>query len=609
MLTSFFRKSDCRASAIAFVVLWAGARLVQADAVVVTRAMQASTIVEIFIDEDRVRAEIEIGAEDLSSFANVLPDELHRDVTGIAEQFDERLKEFFASDWVIRGDGRPLQGRLERIGPAKRVVRDEVTGEALAEQPADARNVIRLLLTYELEDRPQTLSFHPPTDDGNVSASIGFICYHNGLPVNDFRYMAGELTLDLDWDDPWYSRFHHQNLRRQFDAPLSAYLYIEPYEVRKEIVVRPKDIQEWLDLEFRSDGVIPVDQQEELKSDVAEFLSTANPVSIDGRLAEGRLDRIHFIHRTLRATGIVEPAVDLDATSATLGVIFVYPIEKLPEHVSMTWELFSPKIQVVSTVASDEAGGLPTKITPDDPILEWKNYLTNPTIPQMLTVAPPPSRRYFVLPLISVLCGGVIVFIGNLSFRRRSTGNVVSRAGLVASFVAAAVGMFSLPYARVSIAVPYVTPAVQSEEVTEKIISSLLHNIYRAFDHHDDSIIYDRLAKSISGDLLSEVYLETRKSMEVKNQGGLRISVKEVEVTEMESVSRDSPDPTFQIRWRVAGWIGHWGHVHARTNEHVANISIAPRDDAWKITGMELLDEQPVEESKISDSRNQGERI
>ncbi|MCH8046920.1 MAG: hypothetical protein IID44_24730 [Planctomycetes bacterium] len=46
---------------------------------------------------------------------------------------------------------------------------------------------------------------------------------------------------------------------------------------------------------------------------------------------------------------------------------------------------------------------------------------------------------------------------------------------------------------------------------------------------------------------------------------------------------------------RVAGWIGHWGHIHRRVNEHVALLTIAPLDGKWKITAIEMLDEQPIE--------------
>ena len=179
--------------------------------------------------------------------------------------------------------------------------------------------------------------------------------------------------------------------------------------------------------------------------EVVEFLSAKNRVMIDGRAAEGRLDRIHFVHRTLRTTGIVEPPIDLDATSATLGVIFVYPIAKLPEEVSMTWELFSPKIQGVPAVASDEAGGLPSRVTQDDPVLQWRNYLTNPTTPHFATIALPPSRQDFSIPVISTMCAGLVILLAGLMIRLGRTKNTV-RTVIVGAIIAVVLcGFLTLP--------------------------------------------------------------------------------------------------------------------------------------------------------------------
>ena len=45
----------------------------------------------------------------------------------------------------------------------------------------------------------------------------------------------------------------------------------------------------------------------------------------------------------------------------------------------------------------------------------------------------------------------------------------------------------------------------------------------------------------------------------------------------LESVGEDSSMRlTFRCRWRVAGSIGHWGHIHSRANEHVARVTVAP---------------------------------
>ena len=583
---------------VSILTLAAIAGRADADAIVVTQAMKASTIAEIFVTEQEVRVELEIGPADLKAFEDILSDEVYTRLGNAALSLPQRLERFFREKFVLRAEGgEPLPGRVEKLVARRRLARDEVTGEPLPEQPKNSELILHAVLKYTFDGRPASLTIQPPLlpDSDLCAANIGFACYHDGLPVNDFRYLPGEVTLDLDWTDPWYSRFRHPNLRRQFDAPLSAYLYVEPYEVRKEIIVRPKDLQAWVDLGLEDNRVIPVDEQAELKQRVAEFLSANNPVTIGAVAAEGRLDRIHFIHRTLRTTGIVEPPVELDATSATLGVIFVYPVDKLPEEVSMKWELFSPKIQSIPAVASDEAGGLPTKVTPNDPILVWKNYLTSPTNPQLKTVAQPPAQRRFAIPLLSALCGVVLVVMLVVLGRQRSTGQGFSRPALKTSIALLAVGVMTLPFAKVNFADPFANEPSLSEDAAHELLSGLLYNVYRSFDHHDESLIYDRLAKSIAGELLSEVYLETRQSMEVKNQGGLRISVKEVVVTELDSVHDFEAELTFRCRWQVAGWIGHWGHIHRRANEHVALITLAPRDGRWKITGIEMLDEQPFE--------------
>ncbi len=595
--------ATCCRTIVVWIVVVATTDDARADAIVVTRAMRASTIAETFIEDGQILVEIEVGMADLAAFANILPDEAYKRVTGVPRPLDERIRTCLESDWVVAGNSQPLDGHLVRVVPGKRIVRDDVTGEALADQPADAELVIRLALRYEFDERPQSLTIRPPMTDNKVAANIGFVCYHDGLPINDFRYMPGEVTLDLDWDDPWFSKFRNPNLRRQFDAPLSAYLYIEPYEIRKEIIIRPKDLEAWLELGLQDDGVIRVEQQDKLKQRVTDFLSERNPVTINGQPAQGRLDRIHFIHRTLRSTGIIEPAVDLDATSATLGVIFVYPNASLPEQVSMRWELFTPKVRSIPAVASDEAGGLPSKVTPDAPLLEWKNYLINPTSPQMLAVAHPLSRPQFAVPIVSVLGGCIAAGCLVVLVKQRASGKHFSRPVLAVAVATLAVGVVSFPVARVTIHGPFDRLLGLSEEAGRQILSCLLYNVYRSFDHHDERLVYDRLAQSISGDLLSDVYLETRKSMEVKNQGGLRISVKEVSVTELDSVDGNVAEPTFQCRWRVSGWIGHWGHIHRRENEHAALITIAARNGRWKITSMEMLDERSIDTARTPSDR------
>ena len=96
-----------------------------ADALVITRAMKAPTVMEVFIEKQRVRVELEIGFEDLEAFANLLPDELMKILKLDGASLSERLPHFFLEDLTIRLDGgKPLPGRVESMEGRKRLPRD-----------------------------------------------------------------------------------------------------------------------------------------------------------------------------------------------------------------------------------------------------------------------------------------------------------------------------------------------------------------------------------------------------------------------------------------------------------------------------------------------------
>ena len=129
------------------------------------------------------------------------------------------------------------------------------------------------------------------------------------------------------------------------------------------------------------------------------------------------------------------------------------------------------------------------------------------------------------------------------------------------------------------------------DDRAEDIVSALLHNVYRAFDFRDEEIIYDTLAHSVNGDLLTETYLETRRGLELASQGGARAKVQEIEMLEVDA---DGEGPGFRATstWNVAASVGHWGHIHQRRNQYVAELRIEPVDGVWKITSLELIEEK-----------------
>ena len=573
-------------------LLGLGATAVRADAIVRVRAMTASTIAEYFIDERGTRVELEISVNDLPAFRNLLPDGLYEKLGFEPRPLEERLLEFFARDLrVASGGGVPLPGRVLRVELRDRVRRDEITGEALA--PVDEpEKVVFAQLYYRFETRPEVLILSGPA--GPTPASIGFVVYHRGLPVNDFRYLGQGYELELDWQDPWYSRFRDRNLRRAYDAAMSGFIYVEPYEVRKEIIVRPLDLQPWVDLGLDDVSVIRAEIQPELMRRVAAFLRQRHRVTIDGRQIEPELARINFLRRTLRNSTVVDPPEDLDPISATLGVIFVYPTDGLPKQVTMEWDLFSPQIDNVPVAAVDQAGPLPSFVTPDDPVLVWQNFLQNPVLPTLVaTESPPGAAARTAAWLRWVLLAGLLVAAIGAAVSRRRDGGVRRMVAMVV------MALLLLTAATFWIG----RGARMSEPRKRELVSALLHNVYRAFDYRDEERIYDVLDQSVAGDLLTQIYLETRRALEIQNQGGARAKVKEFELAELESESESSGRFTARAVWSVSGSVGHWGHRHQRSNRYRADLGIESVDGAWKLTALDLLEEERLARGGVAVAR------
>ncbi len=406
--------------------------------------------------------------------------------------------------------------------------------------------------------------------------------YHKGVAVNDYRYLSTGLTVELDWQDAWYSAFPERGLRRQYYSPMTGFIYVEPYEVRKEIIVRPFDVQQYVDLGLDGESIIPAERHEEIKEKVVDFLADHFPVTIDGVPVEGSIDRVNFLRRTLRSSVVVDNQ-DLDLLSSTMGIIYVFPTDGLPQIVEMEWDLFSDKTPTIPAATVDQAGPLPTILEPDFNILRWENFLKFPELPTLADIERPPTVlqriagfvRWPVLALSIVLLAALL---RSLRVNRTSSPQLAIACFLV-------LGLFALLFYQ------HRQVDLNDERLTQ-LVGDLLHNVYRAFDYRGEEVIYDVLEKSVSGELLTEIYLETQKGLELANQGGARVKVKATAVNNAELVGRDGNRLTIASDWNVSGSVGHWGHVHQRTNGYRANLEISEIDGVWKLTGLEILEEQ-----------------
>ena len=550
------------------------------DAIVVSQAMFASTIAEYFVEEDHMRVELEIGAADLAIFRNLLPDGIHSDMGFGEVPLERRLADFFSRDLAILADGEALEGFVVRMGPETRVTRDPVTGEPLLSDEEEPEIVVAVTLIYPFEQLPQSLTLAAPSVTG--AASIGFVLYHRGVAVNDFRFLASGYTVELDWDDPWYSSFSTRALRRQYFSPMTGFLYIEPFEVRKEIIVRPKDVQRWTDLGLEGVDVITPEMQDAVKAGIVEFLGKHFPVTIDGQAVEGTIDRVNFLDRTLRSSVVVD-GQDIDMLPAAVGVIYVFPTGGLPQLVEMNWDLFSERMQLVPAATVDQAGPLPIFLEPESSMLRWDNFLKFPEMPTLVDIQRPPSLLQRLTRWSRWAFGILALVLLAHSIRGWRSGLRPPAAGLTATVISLGLAVGSA-YAWQSV-------RVDSERL-QALTGDLLHNVYRAFDYRGEEAVYDVLARSVAGELLAEVYLETRKGLELANQGGAQVKVKDIEMLETRLAGADGNALNVEARWNVSGSVGHWGHVHQRVNGYHADVTIEERDGSWKLTGLEILQEE-----------------
>ena len=553
---------------------------VRADAIIVSQAMFASTIVEYFVEDDHVRVELEIGVQDLQSFRNILPESVYSQLGHPAVPTEERFDLFFGRDLAIFTGTTALKGTVMKMSPGTRIKRDAVTGEPLPENSQEPEVVLLATLFFPFEEQPESLTLAAPRETG--MASIGFVLYHQGVAVNDFKYLSNGYTVNLDWEDPWYSSFSERQLQRKYFSPMAGFIYVEPFEVRKEIIVRPADIQRRYDLGLDGVKTIPPQMQAAVKQGIVEYLAEHFPLTIDGQPVETTVDRVNFLQRSLRSSVVVD-GQDIALLPATVGVIYVVPTQGLPQIVEMEWDLFTERMQLVPASAVDQAGPLPVFLEPSFSTLKWENFLKFPELPTLTEVRRPPGTVQNLARWGQWVFGFVAALALFLVFRALQHPRSLNKGAVFVFLVATAMAAWSMQTWRdVNI----------NQTRLQTLVGGLLHNVYRAFDYRGEEMIYDVLAKSVSGDLLNDVYLETRKGLELANQGGAQVKVKNIEMLETRRVSEDDGALQVEARWNVAGSVGHWGHVHQRKNAYHANLTLLPVDGVWKLTSLDILEEE-----------------
>ena len=574
--------------AVLFFAVWFYSPTLVADFITLIKADQCTNIVEMFIQDGSVRITFELGEPDYKWFKYIIPARYYED--GFTEQTKAgSFHTFFTKDFIVKADGKVLIGNVKKIEKKKRKLMSSLyTGKVDSSRANEF--VIYVEVEYKLNHKPKRITFIPPIEDGyDVSfANIGFVTYHKKIPVNDIRYLGTDETINLNWEDPWYSFYDNKNIRRHHKSSLMSFLYIEPYEVRHEVLVRVKDLEDWISLNYKIDDYIEINEQDSLKNLIANFLVNRNIVNIDGKEIKPIIDKVYFVEVRLFGIQILQEVKKLDYSSAIIGVIFAYPDPGIPKEVAVNWDLFNDDITQVPATATDPAGPMRYILQPDDDIMVWTNYLKKYKLPTISEIKV--TEASLSLPLISLMMVGVIIFflfrfgykINNWSKQLKRTGTILFLLALIC---------FPL---TLNLDVPFLKKESFSKPESEVLISEMLKNTYRAFDFRNESEVYDKLAISNHGDLLADIYLQTKRGMVLENQGGISVKVSDVNLMEVEEVESDKEGLAYKCTWQVKGSVGHWGHIHQRTNQYQAVLNVEPVNGVWKFYNIDIIEETRI---------------
>ncbi len=371
------------------------------------------------------------------------------------------------------------------------------------------------------------------------------------------------------------------------DAPVQSYLAVEPFEVRNEVLVRVRDLASEIDLEV-GDGYVEIDAQEEIARRIGELVMSNAAVEIDGEPAQGFVDRVSFL--TADATGVLprQTAVREAMDEALVGVTLVYLTSGMPDDVQLVWEAFSDAVPAIPATVIDPEASVSATLTAGQPALRWENELMENPVPTVAGVAVEPARLPLPLISLALFVAAVVFFVSGLRGWRRTTSFAAARIVLALALIAG-------PLAQLAVALPASISRTISAGQARRILAGVLPNVYRAFEFRDEAAAYDRLAVAVTGETLTDVYLEHRRSLEMEERGGARARVDAVEVLDIGEIEpRDDGGFNADASWTVGGTVTHFGHRHFRQNRYDTRVAVVPVDGLWKIHSIEVLEQERI---------------
>ena len=152
---------------------------------------------------------------------------------------------------------------------------------------------------------------------------------------------------------------------------------------------------------------------------------------------------------------------------------------------------------------------------------------------------------------------------------------------------------------------PFFVPHAPRGDAAMRVLTRVLSNTYRAFNLEDEDELYDRLAENVTEDLVTDVYLDSRRRLVAGTREGSKVTVRDVSILSLDEPTEgvDNEDGfSYPCTWVVTARVQHMQHVHHRQNIYAGVLTIRIDEDRWKIARVELTGEDRVIVSRGSAS-------
>ncbi len=375
-------------------------------------------------------------------------------------------------------------------------------------------------------------------------------------------------------------------------APVHGYISVETFEIRKEFVMRLDAVAGRLGVDLKKNGgLITSAEQRQIEKNVGEWLTGKCPLEVDGNRVLMVLDRVHFVRPDPVKGMVVDERETVKASEALLGVVFAAALDGPIKEVQLKWEVFPADGSAAIVAIGTRENTVTKKVEPGSPDLRWQSK-GELKVPELLDLPPPVQSESLAVPVVSVGLVFVLLVLIGIAFRlRKRTPTWISPVIIALATIA----LVAREKWKVEL---FREPLEIAPELADEVVYALLRNTYRAFDYRKESDVYDVLAKSVDGELLTKVYLEVQNSLELESQGGARARVYELDLRKCELNNTDEENFTgfnAKCSWVAIGTVTHWGHTHDRVNRYEAQLSVAIMDGSWKLKSLELLNQERKE--------------